>query len=198
MLTNTFERLCELALRMRLPQDAEVHLFGRNNLSGEGTFPGKLVEKIRKLCHLLGAELIVTESDFKERDTGDNGLDIVGWLKSGDEIGSKLTFFGQCACTHEWVTKQHSSGDDAWSSVARFISRPANMCYIPFDFRSPDRSWFWPRKIHRTHLIDRFRILFDLGLQSRSVSPELEDALNDIIPRERILECRAGLSAADL
>jgi hypothetical protein len=198
MLTNLFEHVCVLALRQRLPDDAEVHLFGKNNLSGQGIFSGKLIEKIRKLCEVLGAELYADESDFSKGNTGDGGLDVVGWLRSGDTVGSKIAFFGQCACTHEWETKQHTSGDDAWSGIAHFVSRPTNICYIPFDFRSVSRGWLWSKRIRRTHIIDRFRLLYDLGLQSGTASQDVMEFLRSNLPLERIEECRSALLAADL
>jgi hypothetical protein len=193
MLTNMFEHVCVLALQQRLPVDAEVYLFGKNNLSSDGVFSGKLIDKIRKLCELLGAELHADDADFSARNTGDNGLDVVGWLRSGDASGSKIAFFGQCACTHEWETKQFSSSDDAWNGIAHFVSRPTNICYIPFDFRSVDRAWLWPKRIRRTHMVDRFRLLYDLGLQSGDATTEVIEFLRAKLPLQRIEECRNAL-----
>ena len=46
-----------------------------------------------------------------------------------------LTILGQCACTEDWVSKQHSSSYAAWNGKLSFTSLPCNMIFIPFCFR---------------------------------------------------------------
>lgn len=189
-LTSQFEKLCTLALKKRLPIDAEVHLFGAGPHSDSSIFGTLLVDKIQKLAEILGERATFDPSDFDPRDTGDHGLDIVAFLPPGDSISSKISFFGQCACTEEWVSKQFSSSDDAWGSLLTLMTRPANLCFIPFDFRRVDRTWHRRKDIKRTHLIDRSRLLHDLGLLNGVRDAEELQEIGETVDLAAIEACR--------
>ena len=194
-LTTSFEHLCVEATQRHLGPMAQVHLFGKSADSNNSRYSGKLVDKLRLLASDLSAVTNFDPDEFDERDTGDNGLDVVAWVPPGDDAGGRITFFGQCACTPEWVSKQHAVNDDAWQSILNIVVRPVQACFIPYDYRTPGGSWYKSRFVQRTYVVDRSRILRQLGFmgsQEGAVAPlapvdRLSDArLNEIIPVNRI------------
>lgn len=180
-LTSAFELLSLKAIESYLPKRSKAYVFGKNALLSSSAAPGpyasgSLIEKIRRLSVDLGEISLVKETDFERHDNGDNGLDIVAWHDMGDALGGRILYFAQCACTSDWVSKQHSASHDAWSSVMTFTARPVSMCFIPHDYRLPDRNWYTKRHVHNVVLIDRIRILRALTEDewSESAGPTFE------------------------
>lgn len=158
-----FEWLSLEALRRELPSRAEVRLFGANSVR-TGHYSGTLPEKIGQLANDIRERVLIElEDDFDPGDRGDNGLDLVAWIPPDDPAPGLLTAFGQCACTPDWVQKQHSSSVDAWEPIFRFTVDPVNYCFIPFDFRKPDGNWYARHSIHNSVVMDRRRILAAFG-----------------------------------
>jgi hypothetical protein len=156
-LTKCFEILSRDVMESYIP-GAEVHIFGTSS-SGKGRFKGNLWKKIGLLASCLQEKVKVSEDEFSPMDAGDNGLDIVAWIPLDDSCNGLLAIFGQCACTPEWVAKQHSSGWEAWREVMDFKSPPSNVAFIPYCFRAPNGGWHQSRDIHGSILIDRLRFL---------------------------------------
>ena len=179
-LTNDFEAVSKEVLRSFLPRDAEVHVFGSNAL-GPGRYSGNLWTKVTTLAADIGETVHVLQRNFSPYDSGDFGLDLVGWVPSGDSAAGLLIVFGQCACTEEWETKQHSSGPQVWRNVITFQHVPSNVVFIPFCLRDADGTWYKPQRIHSI-LVDRQRLLYYLQttprvLQSRPSLAVVESAL---------------------
>jgi hypothetical protein len=191
-LTSRYELLCLEVVRRSLPNGAEVHLFGKNSADTTSRYVGKVTEKITQLADDLGEIPRFDEDDFEQNDSGDNGLDIVAWVSLGDQLNGRFVIFGQCACTPQWVTKQHSSSYDTWSSVMSLMVRPVNTCFIPFDFRKPSGKWYSRHQIHRSVLFDRRRILAQLGLLETTDSSESLD--RDLLDALRLHEIEAARS----
>lgn len=191
-LTSAFELLSLKAMENFVPSKAEMHVFGKNALSHGPFSSGLLVDKISALAECLGERVVFDPAKFEVGDTGDNGLDLVAWSEMGDSLGGRLVFFGQCACTSEWVSKQHSSSADAWSSVISFTAKPVNLCFIPHDFRRTDRSWYADHHIHSSVLIDRQRLLAALGDGPGMIglSQDVDETLEDLLLYKEIAASR--------
>lgn len=114
---------------------------------------------MEKLAEDLNEELIAKERNFPPENTGDGGLDVVGWFRTGDPLASNLIVFGQCACTAEWVSKQHSSSANVWKKRIDFKALPSNIAFIPFFFRSTDGTWHNDDCIAESVLTDRLRLM---------------------------------------
>lgn len=158
VLTDDFELVSAAVLRQCLPKGANVHVFGKNSHT-PARYRGLLWDKINRLAEDLGEIVHVPKSDFRPSDSGDNGLDIVGWVPTGDDVGGYLLVFGQCACTDQWVAKQHSSSADAWRPIMTFKAPPSNMAFVPFCLRQSNGSWSASSDIHGSILIDRLRFI---------------------------------------
>lgn len=165
ILTRTFEIVSWAALREFLPNSAEVHLFRPiGEMRRKHThYKGNLWNRMKILADDLRERLIVEERHVSSRDTGDGGVDLVGWVPAGDNLtGGLFCVFAQCACTDEWVTKQNSSKVDAWRLKLTFTSPPSNMIFIPFCFRNASGEWWRPQEISQSILVDRVRLVYYL------------------------------------
>lgn len=168
-------------LKRMLPARAEVHLFGANSLM-TGKYTGLLFEKVQALAADLGERVLATSTDFERGDRGDNGLDLVAWVPLDDELPGRIAVFAQAACTPDWVSKQHSSHASSWSSTITLTADPVNMVFIPYDYRRPGAEWYTSRHIHKSAVIDRYRIVKLLAsgaepLDPIALEPDLLDAL---------------------
>ena len=166
-LTSAFEIICYEALKAILPTHAEIHLFGSNPLNSKGRYNGTLSfwDKMSKLASDLCEQVNsrVKESDYPKKNKGDDGLDIVAWIPVGDSLPTMPIFFGQCACTTDWVTKQNDSAFHAWSNKINFTNYINNLIFIPFCYRGADGNWFKIGDIRLSFLLDRKRIMHNLG-----------------------------------
>lgn len=166
-LAASFETLSREAMRSMLPSASEVHIFG-SSTANVGRYTGPLVDRIEHLAKDLGEMLApqFNRTRFEAGDYGDHGLDLVAWLPWGDSLRGMPIVFAQCACTGEWVSKQFSSSYQRWVQVLTFAVPPLNSCYIPFDFRAADDTWYNEHDINSSILVDRRRFLAQLGLLS--------------------------------
>ena len=164
LLANNFELLCLQVLKNLLPSNAIVELFGKNPLNN-GVYSGSLWNKIQMLAENINEKVhdLLDRADYPPQNTGDDGLDLVGFVPSGDLLPSMLIFFGQCACTpEEWVSKQNSSAHNAWKNKISITTEINNIVFIPFCFRTANGTWVNIGDIHNSLLIDRKRLIFYL------------------------------------
>lgn len=158
-LTSSFEIVSLEAFKKLLPAGAEAHLFGSNPYYAK-RYTGSLWKKINKLSNDIRGRVKVAQDRFSPNDTGDKGLDLVGWFPFEDENPNMVVLFGGCACSkEEWVQKQLSSSAVAWSGTIDLESLPLNVVFIPICFRRENGSWHKPQDIHQTILIDRIRFI---------------------------------------
>jgi len=177
VVTRSFERTVEVALRRWLPSSAKVHVFGTSG-SATSRYRGRLYAKLTLLSSDLAERLLVTEDDLRRTDVGDTGADVVAWLSLGDKNSSRLIILAQAACGLNWVKKQHESGGETWNEIMRFTAPHTNVVAIPYFFRRNNGDWAAQRKIHGSVLIDRPRLMW---LFRRALPDLPRDALKDLI-----------------
>lgn len=158
--TGSFERLSAQALKSILPAGAEVHIFGTSR-SEVSIFSGNLWNRLQQLAEHLHEEVRAPKQDFAPTDTGDHGVDIVAWVPFDDKDTAPglLILFAQCACTSEWVTKQHSSSSEKWRPTISPAAPHSNMVFIPFCFRDVQGSWLRRVDISGCIPVDRLRFV---------------------------------------
>ncbi|MBI5770116.1 MAG: hypothetical protein HZA93_20240 [Verrucomicrobia bacterium] len=159
-LTSAFETIGARGMEKLMPAGAEIHVFGASaHRTGRFSLP-HLWDNLVELERALRGNLLVKKDDYSKHDHGDGGLDLVGWLPSGDSAEGLLVMFGQCACTEDWTRKQFSSSIDKWSSTITLQTDPRNSIFIPLCPRKADGNWHKKQDHSRTTLvIDRFRLL---------------------------------------
>jgi len=159
-LTGSFEIISKSALKQLLPTSAQVHVFGSNSAQRYSRYRGTVFQKIKRLAEDLHEILLAEESGLPATSTGDEGLDIVGWVPWEDDAPGSLLVFGQCACSKDdWVAKQDSSSAQAWENKIHFTSKPSNIAFIPICLRKADGNWHRPTDIHQSVVVDRLRLL---------------------------------------
>ncbi len=187
-LTSSFEIVCYNAFREILPHSAISHVFGSNPLNKTGRYNNSLSlwQRINLLCADINEVLNphISETNYPKKNKGDGGLDLVGWIPTGDSLPSTHIFLGQCACTENWVSKQHASSYSEWKARIIFTNQTSNTIFIPFCFRTASGLWHNAGDIKNTFLVDRKRLLF-YYLQSKSdvfaglsVSKFVEEIIN--------------------
>ncbi len=162
-LANAFEVFCLKVFKQILPKEFEVHLFGKNQYNARGRFRSSqsLWSRMHAFARAINEDVSqkISETEYHAKNTGDEGLDLIAWLPTADELPSKIVLLGQCACGKDWIGKQHQSGFDAWSNKISFTNYTVNNMFIPYCYRKADRGWHKPSVIHKTFLIDRKRLL---------------------------------------
>jgi len=158
-ITSMFEIASLEALKNYLPRNASTILFGSNPRNTNERYKGKLSKKIFNLAEDLHERPLIQEEDVDERNSGDAGLDIVAYLPFEDKAEGMLYIFCQCACSEDWVSKQHDCSHQAWENKIKFTSLFPHMVFMPFCFRDATGRWFDHLKIYKSILIDRVRLI---------------------------------------
>jgi hypothetical protein len=176
-LPHWFESVSAEGMRRLMPEGAEVHLFGAG---GEVVrYRGTLWQKLHQLAADVCGQLVAQERNYPPNNTGDGGLDLVGWVPFPDEQSARLILFGQCACTNEWVTKQVTSSNIWWSDRILFRAPPTNVVFIPHFFRDNSGEWHREDDIKQSILIDRLRLLKMLDQAAGAATPQVAVAFVD-------------------
>lgn len=161
-LTNAFERVATLAMSNSWFQGGVVKNFGKV----EGVYEGRKWERINALARDIGARPVCTEQTFRGRDSGDGGIDIVGWsVLDSYERRNTPSGLAQCACSrNEWVKKQNEiSHDRLASNILPPSTRWEQILFIPHCFRGNRGEWAYDGEVGMTVIFDRLRILSKIG-----------------------------------
>ena len=186
-LTASFEIMSVEVMKSVLPKTAKVYLFG-TSARGTGRYSGRIWSKINQLARDLGEAVHAQESDFPAQGSGDNGLDVIGWISCGDGNASRFICLGQCACTPKWIEKQRSSSAEHWRQTITLKADTANVMFIPYCQRTMDGSWHRATDIS-TILFDRLRYLRSLrdGLPVLKRQPALRVVEQALLQRDDAL-----------
>lgn len=184
-----FEVLSFYALKSYLPSKSTLYMFGKHPLNIGGRYStGTLWERLNRLAKDLREDVICQKVNFKPSNSGDAGLDLVGWVPLDQPIVRRGFFliFGQCACTPKWVSKQYETHYDTWKNYMSFTAYPARLTFIPYCFRKTSGAWYDHTKISMAVLVDRLRLIDLLrGNQSelgKYITNHVEDALKTAVP----------------
>lgn len=157
--TCAFEEIACHWLRLSLNEHWEVRPFGAHQ-SLTGAYVGTLRAKLEALATDIQATLIKPADAYDPQDTGDGGIDLVAWMKMGDQRGHLPVIFGQCACSpSDWESKQLSVSP---ASIEAHLSPQhpgAAYCFVPHDLHFSETRWERASHVLRTVVVDRARIL---------------------------------------
>lgn len=156
-LTREFESICVEASKRLMPNQARVFHFGTAMKGEDEIFSGNLFSRLNTLAELLGATLKINEDELPPTDTGDGGLDIVGYVPFADSETNKIIYVGQCKCGPSW-----KDGLDAFGKIDRLMhltNDPNNLYFIPECFRTSSGEWHQRYLTSTKILIDRKRLL---------------------------------------
>lgn len=190
ILTSGFEKISLHIMRSILP-NATLKIFGSSNTEECGKndkFSGqKLKERIPELARLIFQEHIEKAvSDLDERNKGDNGLDIAGFINLKDDRSSHPLFFAQCTCSkEEWSIKQLSTLRNKWGRYIDLADTSVhNFIIVPFMYMDNEKNWTDKQKITQNVMIDRLRIMNAITRKHPFEANVLEAVKKDIASRQ--------------
>lgn len=157
--TNAFEEISYYWLKQSLNDLWVVRPFGAHQTL-QNAYTGTLHAKLEALAGDLKARLQKPADAYDPSDTGDGGIDLVAWMRMGDQRGNLPVIFGQCACSPtDWESKQLSvSGPSVEAHIAP-QHQGAAYCFVPHDLQMSDTQWQRASHVLRTVVVDRARIL---------------------------------------
>lgn len=154
---ESFEDLSLLSLINMTGSKAENKRFAKNN----NDFIGTKAQRFNNLFNKIGSIGHCDEEHFRNRDSGDGGIDLVSWYKADEyENGNVMSILAQCACSRsEWSKKQSEVSYDSISNLAQNTNRWNSMLFTPICFRDNFGRWFIKSATHNNILFDRLRII---------------------------------------
>lgn len=157
--TDAFEEISYHWLKRSLNDLWVVRPFGAHQKL-PNAYAGTLRAKLEALAGDLKAVLQKPPEAYDPGDSGDGGIDLVAWMRMGDQRGNVPVIFGQCACSPtDWESKQLSvSGPSVEAHIAP-QHQGAAYCFVPHDLHMSDTQWQRASHVRRTVVVDRARIL---------------------------------------
>lgn len=123
-------------------------------------YQGTLFQKLTALATDLRCTPNFVETDFSPYDTGDGGMDIVGWHPMSDIRSGMPIAMAQCGCSRDdWEHKQLEAHPVKHSQRLPIMHPWANYYFMPLDFRRSDGDWARKSDIAEVIIVDRLRIL---------------------------------------
>lgn len=158
-LRSDFETISTKAFSEYLPSFSISHTFGKS-AQNDDRYSGTLREKVKKLAEDLGLTFVAEDDYFSQYNTGDYGLDVVGWIPfpGDDHLKNIQIYLGQCATGRNWLNKQLEPVKV--ENAIHGLHKSTKMFFVPFDCRNANRS-FTNKADITTHLMfDRCRLVF--------------------------------------
>lgn len=181
---HRFEALCRRPFYQLIPAISEKRFFGAG--AGEilqRSYEGNLRNRLDHLAENLATTTkdIINDPD-EIANTGDLGLDWVGWVSFEDECNHQPIYFGQCACGANWVDKQHETSLSHWYNFLDLKSALQCFHFMPRSFRRTSLKWFRETEIiYGLIIVDRYRLLKMFRLEEDDEIREVLDLYVDIL-----------------
>lgn len=156
---RVFEEISFAVFSKLLPPGSEI----RATWAGPGRaapYEGTLFQKLTSLAADLRCTPNFAEADFNPADTGDGGIDIVGWHTMSDLRAGIPIAMAQCGCSRDdWEYKQLEAHPVKHSQRLPVMHPWANYYFMPLDFRRSDGDWANKSDLAEVIIVDRLRIL---------------------------------------
>lgn len=158
-LARYFEEACYLIFTKLVPEGSQI----RATWAGGGSaavYTGTLYEKMNLIATDIRCTANFDEDDFKARDRGDGGIDLIAWHPMGDDREGLPISFAQCGCSKEdWKFKQLEASFAKHGRNLPVMHRWANYYFMPLDLRRSDGNWAYKSDIGEAIIVDRLRFL---------------------------------------
>lgn len=183
IITRSFEMISLPIFTSLMPRGYYVY----PNWAGGGAnarYTGLLIEKYQAIARDIRCETTTFKPrDFKSRDSGDGGIDIVAWHPFGDERDAIPAAFVQCGCSKdEWRHKQLEPSYAKLGSKMPVTHPWASYYFLPQDLRWMDGDWAYKADIGGAILVDRLRLI-NLARENELIdalppTPYVDDAVS--------------------
>ncbi len=169
-LTTSFEKNSVFVFKKLFPENANIEYFGKGSDRDNRFNANKLSDRLKQLSAVLKIPLSpdFDENEINNSNTGDGGLDLVGWFDIMDDNSGKIINFGQCACGKEWSDKQFDIHPAKWNNFLHLNQPIIRTLITPSSFRKYSGEWFKKMKIYDCIVIDRLRFLKSLRKKENS------------------------------
>lgn len=156
---RAFEEVSLAVFSKLLPPGSEIRATWASAGSA-APYEGTLFQKLTALAADLRCTANFSEADFNSADTGDGGMDIVGWHPMSDSRSGTPIAMAQCGCSRDdWEHKQLEAHPVKHSQRLPVMHRWTNYYFMPLDFRRTDGDWAKKSDLAEVIIIDRSRIL---------------------------------------
>jgi hypothetical protein len=113
-------------------------------------FPDALVYAVKELGETIG------QRDLEQQNSGDDGVDLIGWRPFGDARASQAIILAQCAIGTDWRDKRDGVSLRMWRRHIDWHSEPLKAFAVPFHHQEGNT---WRETATRAGIIfDRLRI----------------------------------------
>lgn len=126
--------------------------------------PSKFPTAIDYLCNTIGE--LAHQRDLEDHNSGDDGVDLVGWQSFQDNRHSQAIIFAQCAIGENWREKRDEVSLELWRRHVDWHSSPLKGFAVPFH-HDPGRAW--------RETATRSGIIFDRIRITKLVQPDQFD-----------------------
>jgi len=158
-LASLFEVVSAAAARNLVP-NMIVRIFGANSEDRRNHYGTAAIDAFRQLAEDLCESFTHQAEAELRRDTGERGIDIVGYYHWPDRSSGCFALFGQCAAQRdEWPRKALEAHPFRHKGIINFRHDPANVLFIPVCFRDSTGEWVSEVDPWATLLVDRVRLV---------------------------------------
>jgi hypothetical protein len=156
---RAFEETCFQLFSHLMPSGSEVRATWANG-GAEATYSGTLYQKMMAIANDLRCTPNFKERDFKEKDSGDGGIDLIAWHPMADEREGMPIAFAQCGCSRDdWRFKQLEASPAKHYRKLPVMHQWATYYFLPLDLRHTDGDWAYKDDIGSAIIVDRLRLL---------------------------------------
>ena len=159
-ITRTFEQFSCAVFSRLMPSGSEIRsTWAQGGL--KAPYQGNLYQKMLKIAEDIRCKPNVEKPDYKDRDRGDGGIDIIAWHPMADTRAGIPIAFAQCGCSAtDWKSKQSEPSWDRHQRKLPVMHPWANYYFMPLDLRRPeDGDWAYKNVIGNVIIVDRLRLL---------------------------------------
>jgi hypothetical protein len=155
-----FTRLCKSALAGLLPQHATVRMFDANSEDRAIHYSHSLSLALSILGTELGALSINSSECSPKSESGDAGLDLVGFVDFSDGAATNHAILGQCSAQwRNWPQKTLEAHSVRFRSFFQMLADQTCTMFTPLCYRDSDGKWYDNRSATGVLLLDRGRII---------------------------------------
>ena len=108
-LTSDFELISAAFLKSIKQMSHGPYVFGKNSTNCPSRYTGPLSSKVSALAEDMGHIDHVQNGTFAPTNTGDGGVDLIGWDNPWDSTNSQFVYLGNCKCSEDWQETRNPS-----------------------------------------------------------------------------------------
>lgn len=178
-LTDFFEVVSGEVLQEIWPLSGTTLVVGKNTTSLTGTKS----ERMNTLGKMIGANPNIAETDFRQGDQGDGGIDMAAMVELDSfEHQNIVSALAQCACSRsDWSPKHSEITNTKLRSLFPTPVPWVEMLFTPISFRSNSGSWAVRADVPGVTLVDRLRIVLSWIRSGNGANHDIPDVVRTLL-----------------